>query len=89
MCPRALKADVIAFQLVNQNPIGPDMAITASSKISAQRMILILRRQLCALDQQIEHDLQFIQVMTSFAGEFDVSFELTSPTEGSHSPRSA
>ena len=51
----ALKADVCAFfgEGINQQPIRFDMAIAAVGEISAERMILALRRQRIARNQSL------------------------------------
>jgi len=88
---RALQADVrvIFGKRINQNPIRFDMAITAAGEIAAQRMIFVLRRQNFTFDQQVEHRLEFRQVLAASAGKFNILFELAGAAEGSHKPKSA
>jgi hypothetical protein len=85
----SFKADVVALQRVDKNPVRLQMTVAASGEISPQRMILIFCRKLISLNQQIENNLQFLKVKTSFVRQLDVLLELPRPAKRPHKPRSA
>src|ERR1017187_10433007 len=85
---RAFKTDVgIVFgQCVNQDPIRLHVAIAAAGKVSAQRMVLVLRRQGVAVNQQVNRGFEFRQTLPPPSGEFDIFLELAGAAESSHKP---
>ena len=88
---RAFKTNVgIVFcQRVNQNPIRLNMAIAAAGKVSTQRMILVLRWQSVAVNQQVNRGFKLCQILAPPSGEFNIFLEPAGSAESSHKPKSA
>lgn len=89
MSPRSFQPDVVTLQCVNQKPIGLNVAVAASCKISTEWMILVMSWKSFSLPKNVENGPEFIEIISALFRELDVFLELACPTEGSHSPRSA
>ena len=81
--------NIFRLDFVEQKPIRFNVAIAAARKISAQRMILVLRRQNFAVNQQVNRGFELRQILAAPVGEFDIFLELAGAAESSHRPKSA
>jgi hypothetical protein len=61
---------------VDQNPIGPDVAVAATDPIPAKLVIAILWRQRFPCKKKVDHSFYFSEVFASLLHEFNVLFEL-------------
>ena len=76
-------------QRVYQQPVRFNVAVAAAGKVSAQRVILVLRWQVSAGNQQVEDGLELFQILAAPAGKFDILFKLRCAAECPHKPKSA
>ena len=59
---------VIFRERIDEQPVGFDMAITATSKITPERVILEQLRQWTSVNQQFQDSLQLGQASTRLLG---------------------
>ena len=78
---------VIFRERIDEQPVRFDVAITATSKITPERVILEQLRQWTSVNQQFQDSLQLRQVFAALLCAFDVLLELTGATEGSQEKR--
>ena len=70
MCTRAFKPDMAAVfrERVDQNPVRFNMAVAAARKVTAQRVVFVLRRQWFTVNQKIEDGFKPGQILAAFSG---------------------
>jgi hypothetical protein len=67
-CSLETNVEVIFREGIDEQPVGFDMAITATSKITPERVILEELRQWTSVNQQFQDSLQLGQASTRLLG---------------------
>ena len=67
---------VVAIDLVDQKPIGLDVAVALVLPIARQWVVLAARRQLASLDQQKDQLAQLRHVLAALLRELHIAPEL-------------
>gem|GEM_PF-2276347 len=72
----ALESHRLIFQGVDENPIGLNLTISTTQKLSSQRMIFIFRRQRHSRNQEIKNILERKQLLSSSLHPFHLLLKL-------------
>ena len=72
----SLQPNLILKNLVDQNPIWLDMAVSVTFPISTELMIAILRWKCFFCEEEVDDSFQFCEVLTSLLCPIDVLLEL-------------
>jgi len=78
------KAEFAAFDPINQQPVGFDMAFAAVLQRAFQRVIHFRGRQLLRFNQHSYDGLELFKILMSFYQPFDILFELSIAPYGPH-----
>ena len=82
MRPGSDEMQVGAFNLVDQQPVGLDMAVAVVLPLAPKRMILVARQQRIALDQQQDDLPQLRHILAAFLRELYIAAELGAADRG-------
>ena len=74
--PGSFEPNLIVKNLVNQKPIGLDMAVPVPSPIPTELMIAILRRKWLFCQKEVDDSFQFCEVFASLLCPLDILLEL-------------
>ncbi len=72
----SLKPHGVPINSVYQDPIGLDVAIPASREFTAERVILVLRRQRSTVDEEVKDSTEPTKIFSAALLPLDVSLEL-------------
>src|SRR5699024_9121714 len=73
--PYQVQKHFLLVDLVNQQPVGRDMAFPAAAVVPDKRVVMVFLHQGLPCRQLLEHSRQQVQVTASFLGPFEVFLE--------------
>src|ERR1700720_3345899 len=76
MRSRAYQIQVVAIDLVDQQPIRLDMAVAVMLPVASERVVFAVLRQGSPLDQQQNHLAQLRHIVAALLGEFHIAPKL-------------
>ena len=76
VCSSTDEVQIVTIDLVDQQPVRFDVAVSEVLPLSAERMVLIPMGQRIPLDQKQDHIAQLLHVLAAFLRESHIATEL-------------
>ena len=84
MCSRADQVQVVPIDLIEQEPIRFDVAISMMFPIPTERVVLVARRQRIAFDQEKDQLAELGEILSAALGQLHIALELGAANQIAH-----